>query len=208
MKRYLIILGIGLGLVGCKENVEEFPKHEQVESEIGIDLPAIPDFAPILNTPRRLADGRFTVWGLIFEKKKNIGKSVRVAGQIRSVSEDCPFMTNPKEKSNRPRPGQRELRRCSVVYITIADSADSNKELLVVDYHPYFHPHFEVGMPIELTGRYNVQGAGFVRPRDGLLMVDLVENYAVDWDGNFTNDLEKVKELQSKGLQAGMQAVD
>lgn len=207
MKRCIVFLVLAFGLFACKEEVEEFPKHTQVKSEIGIDLPPIPDFGPILNTPRTLPDGRYTVWGLIVEKAKNLGKTVKVAGKIRTVSADCPFMTDPKEKDNRPRPGQRELRSCKVVYLTIADSEDAKKELLVVDYHPYFHPYFKPGMVLELTGRYNVQGAGFVRPRDGLLMVDTVENYAVDWDGNFTDDPAKVLELQSTGRQAGMQAV-
>lgn len=207
MKKLISILVITVFflITACdkESKLEEFPKHQEVQPLAVIKLPAKPDIDTIANAARTTQEGKLTITGLILDKKEHLTKQVQVSGIIKTVSEDCPFLTNPVEIKNRPKKGTRELRKCKVVYITVADTLNSKKELLVVDYHPFYHSHLKVGMPVDITGKYHVQGAGFIRSRDGLLIADDFENIAVDIEGNFTDDLQIAKEMKINGKQAG-----
>ena len=195
---------LACGLSGCEsQDTDKIEKHEKKTARAPVDLPPKPNLDSILNAPRQHPDGALTVTGLILDKNQYFGTNVMVRGVVREVSEDCPFKTDPKEKENRPKPGEYR-RMCKVVSVTLADSSIAPKELLIINYPPYLHPHLKPGTEMLVKGNYDIEAGGFVRPRDGLLLVEEVLNLYVDDEGNFFNDPEEVR--LKKEEQAALEA--
>jgi len=192
---------LGALLVSCGGENEAPKKHEKAEAKVPVDLPAKPNLDSILGAPRALPDGSMTVTGLILDKNQHFGQRLKVRGVVRDISPDCPFLTDPAEKDNRPKLGGYK-RMCKSVYITIADNPVHPKELLLVEYNPYFHPHLKPGDEIIAYGLYDIKGAGFVRPKDGLLVVEDVLNLAVDAEGTFYNTPEEVARVRAEQAAA------
>ncbi len=196
-------LVISAAVFGCDvEDEDEQRKHEAVKSRVPVELPAKPNLDQVLNAPRVHPDGTLTVMGLILDRNKYLGNPVQVRGIVRDASPDCPFLTDPAMKEYRPKKGERRPRTCKSVHVTIADGTLSPKALTLVAYHPYFHPHFKAGQEIVVKGNYDVQGAGFVQPRDGLVVVEEILNLAVDAEGQLYDSPEEVARIKLEGLHA------
>ncbi|MDX9721054.1 MAG: hypothetical protein RBU37_09905 [Myxococcota bacterium] len=196
--RLVGLLSSVLFLYSCSGSELDKPaKHTQVEAKAPVMLPAKPNLDSILKAPRMFPDGTMTVTGLVLDKAKHLGSKVQVKGVIRELAPDCPFLTDPKAKENRPRPGEKR-RVCKSLYLTMADSMIAPKSLLIVNYNPYLHPHLKAGMELSVTGHYDTKGVGFVRPRDGLIVVDDVLNYAVDNEGVLYTDPAEIARVKAE----------
>jgi len=197
-----LVIGLAAAfLLGCGPEEEEITKHEQKSGKVPVDLPAKPNLESILGADKTLPDGSMTVIGLILDRSNYFGKQVQVRGIVREASLDCPFLTDPTYE--KPKEGEREqLRKCEGLYVTIADNPTHPKELVLVQYNPYLHPHLEPGTEIVAKGIYDTHGAGFIRPRDGLVVVEEVLNLAVDEEGNFYSDPAKVAEIKAEQAAA------
>lgn len=183
--RVAVLASATLLVIGCGPEEEETKTHEQITGTAGVDLPEKPNLEAVLGAERTYPDGSLKVIGLILERAERLGTEVQVRGVIREVSLDCPFITDPNYL--KPKAGERELKKCEALYITIADNASHPKELVLTGYdqlttfnYQYLHPHLKPGMEIVVQGTYDTHGAGFIRPRDGLLVVQDVLNMAVE----------------------------
>lgn len=199
--RLLSTLLLGVLLISCGGEEEAPKKHEKASAKVPVELPPKPNLDSILGAPRTLPDGSMTVTGLILDKNQHFGQRLKVRGVVRDVSPDCPFLTDPAEKENRPKLGGYK-RMCKSVYLTIADNPVHPKELLLVEYNPYLHPHLKPGDEIIAYGLYDIKGAGFVRPKDGLMVVEDVLNLAVDAEGKFYNLPEDVARVRAEQAAA------
>ncbi len=205
MKKLLIAVSslLLLTVCSCKQEIEEFPLHRAEPDGAEIKLPAHPDFQAIRQIPIQFDDSVYTTWGVISNQKKLLASEIRVRGTITEVSEDCPGMTKPRKSKKVGKKRIREGYKCKGLYVMIKSPESVNKSIMVVGYHPYFHPYFKVGMELDVTGQYLLEADQFVRPRDGLLYSLVVNNMAVDRRGNFTDDPVEAKIWQQRGDQAG-----
>lgn len=185
MSRLAVFAALALALAGCGVEEEEPKTHEQVKGTAGVDLPPKPNIDAVLGAERSYPDGSMKVMGLILERFERFGSEVQVRGVIRSVSLDCPFVTDPNYE--KPKAGERELKKCEALYIKIADNISHPKQIVLTGYDQltkqnlqYLHPHLQPGMEIVAKGTYDTHGAGFIQPRDGLLVVTDILNMAVE----------------------------
>lgn len=223
---------------------EEPPKYkEKIEGKVEVNLPEKPNLDSILKATRVYPDGSLSVTGIVLERNEYIGKQVKLKGLVRSSSEDCPFLTDPKQAEKRPRVNRKqavgtdggpcgpkpertcskglqctldpkgndiclEMQKCPTVHTYLADGPFSPKEMLIVNYEPFFHPHLikNVKNPdfeIIVEGLYDFTDGRFHRPGDGLIIVQDVLNMKVDSAGNLytkqcTTDEECAKPDGSK----------
>ncbi|MBQ1266746.1 MAG: hypothetical protein IIY06_08270 [Proteobacteria bacterium] len=196
-----------LMMCGCKQEQETFPKHERVEPTQHVRLPEHPDFQAIREIPVNLEDGAYTTWGVILNQKKLIAREIRVRGEITEVSDDCPAMTDPKKRIVK-KGKKREGYKCKGLYIMIRSPENVDKSLMVMGYHPYFHPYLKPGMTLDVTGTYLMKAEQFMRSRDGLILTSWFNNMGVDKKGKFTDDPEKAEQWRKSGTHAGSVSLD
>lgn len=191
------------GLSGCGPEEEAPTTHERKEANVPVDLPAKPNLDSVLGVEPTYPDGAYKIIGLILSRNDLFASEVTVRGVIRETSLDCPFLTDPTYE--KPKQGERELRTCEALYATIADNMSHPKELVIVNYQPWLHPNLQPGMEIVAKGMYDTHGAGFIRPRDGILVVEEVLNMAVDPEGMFYTDPDEVARVKAEAAAAMME---
>ncbi len=195
-----------LSVSGCQQELETFSLHTRVEPETPVKLPEHPDFKALAKIKDQFEDGVYTTWGVITHQKKMMARMIRVRGTITEISDDCPAITNPNYKRVK-KVGKKKVREgysCKGLYVMIRSPEDVNKSLMVVGYHPYFHPKFKVGMEMDVTGAYLMSANQFMRSRDGLIQAQVINNMAVDKKGNFVEGLEEAEMWRKRGEQAPM----
>ena len=204
---FAAVMLVMLLMCGCRQELEEFPKHERVEPSQPVRLPEHPDFQAFRNIPITHEDGAYTTWGVILNQKKLMAREIRVRGTITEVSEDCPAMTDPK-RSLRKKGKKKEGYKCKGLYVMIRSPENVDKSLMVMGYHPYFHPHLKIGMELDVTGTYLMKAEQFMRSRDGLLLTSWFYNIGVDKKGNFTDNPARAEQWRQNGTHAGAIAGD
>ena len=182
----------GVFLTSCaQEATQAGPElHEQVAPKVAIELPAPPDFDGAMAAAKPV-DGIYSTWGLIYDKQKLIDKVVRVRGKIVEVSDDCPNLTKPRKRKSR-----------QVVSVVIAGDDDLHT-IRVTGYHPYYHPHFKVGMELDITGQYVEQtrflGMVYVEPDNGLIVAHRLHGMGVNRAGKFTTNRNELSQMIARG---------
>ena len=217
MTKRIFILLVGLSCflyAGCQKEKPAPVLHEQGKPEIPVVFPDIPDFDSALQNVKPNKDGLYTTWSAVFNQDKLIDKEIRVKGEIVEVSEDCPEITRPKKKAqtSKKKKGKKQEEpevapveetnkpKCTSVYVVIKSPKDQNYPLLITNYHPYYHPHLSVGMELDVTGKYVLHGNGFIRAKNGLLIISEIHTpMGVDKTGHFTTDRSEIWDMQSKG---------
>lgn len=211
MSFYKVFAVISLAMLlfcGCKQELESFPKHERVEPSQHVHLPEHPDFQAFREIPIQFDDGSYTTWGVILNQKKLIAREIRVRGEITEVSDDCPAMTKPPKSTKKKKGKKQEGYKCKGLYVMIRSPENVDKSLMIMGYHPYFHPHLEKGMTLDVTGTYLMKAEQFMRSRDGLILTSWFNNMGVDKKGNFTLDPVKAETWRKNGTHAGSVTLD
>lgn len=188
----------GVFLTSCaQEATQAGPElHEQVAPKVAIELPAPPDFDGAMAAAKPV-DGIYSTWGLIYDKQKLIDKVVRVRGKIVEVSDDCPNLTKPRKRKSR-----QVVSKCQSLSVVIADDDDLHT-IRVTGYHPYYHPHFKVGMELDITGQYVEQtrflGMVYVEPDNGLIVAHRLHGMGVNRAGKFTTNRNELSQMIARG---------
>lgn len=207
MKKILVAASfLLLSLCSCQQELETFPLHERVVPKEPVKLPDHPDFAALARIQDQYDDGAYTTWGVIKNQKKLMAREVRVRGRITEISDDCPALTDPKFKRVK-KVGKKRVRtgyQCKGLYVMIKSPEDVNKSLMIIGYHPYFHPHFKLGMEMDVSGAYLMSSNQFMRSRDGLVHTFVINNMAVDKKGNFVEGDADAALWRKRGDQVPM----
>ena len=181
----------GVFLTSCaQEATQAGPElHEQVAPKVAIELPAPPDFDGAMAAAKPV-DGIYSTWGLI-------DKLVRVRGKIVEVSDDCPNLTKPRKRKSR-----QVVSKCQSLSVVIAGDDDLHT-IRVTGYHPYYHPHFKVGMELDITGQYVEQtrflGMVYVEPDNGLIVAHRLHGMGVNRAGKFTTNRNELSQMIARG---------
>ncbi len=201
---FLMIAGI-IFLAGCEQKRPDPVPHEKVEGAVATNLPNHPVFETVLEQtePNKKV---YTAWGAIFHQEDLFDKEIRVTGVITEVSTDCPQYTAPRVKSKKKgaapeaeAPAPQAAHKCHGIYFKMATPTHKQRAIEVVGYHPYYHPHLEVGMEVDVTGKYvkvaNTMGRGYVQFRDGVLLTKEIHNMGLDRSGNFSTDRNEISAM-------------
>ena len=188
---------------GCKEDQQKTPfvPHAQVLPKNEITLPDVPNFSNAIQaaSPQK---NIYSAWGLIYHKTELIDTEVRVRGKIVDVSRDCPEYTLPKKH----RKTQPVKTKCTGLSVIISSPDDHPSKLRLAGYHPYYHPHLQPGMEVDVVGKYtyftSFRGMTYVEPEDGLIEVYRFNGMAVDKRGHFTTNKTEINEMIAKGSLA------
>ena len=200
-----LLLGSALFLfAGCSQERPKPVPHEKVQGSIPVSLPDRPIFETVL-TQTEPKKGVYTPWGAIFHQQTLMDQEIRVSGEIVAVSDDCPALTAPQTnaKQRGGRAPDPAARKCNGLSVKIASPDHRHRTITVVGYHPFYHPHLEVGMTLDVTGKYvrfgNSMGHGYVQYRDGLILTKELHQMGVDKSGYFTTDRSEISSMIAKG---------
>lgn len=191
-------------MCGCGEEQkkEPFVPHAQVQPKNEITLPSIPNFSNAIQASQPQKDV-YSAWGLIYRKAELIDTEVRVRGKIVEVSRDCPEYTLPKKHRKK---AQTPETKCTGISVIIASPEAHPGKLRLAGYHPYYHPHLQPGMEVDVVGKYtyytSLRGMTYVEPEDGLIEVHRFNGMAVDKRGHFTTNIAEINEMIAKGSLA------
>ncbi len=209
-RRGILLISLLLMLTGCEQEREKPVLHTQVQPVHELEFPEKPDFMSVLSEMAPSRDGIYTTAGVVFNQSELLQKEIRVRGQIVSVSDDCPELTLPKAKRKQvlkerekrdfgKTETQTYIRKCRQLHITINSPKDIGKPIVVTGYHPFYHPHFEKGMGIDVTGKYVLYTNGLVSATNGIIIADKLHDMGVDVNGNFTTSRAEISKMISRG---------
>lgn len=170
--------------------------HVQIPPKVAVELPDIPNFDDAIAAAQPV-DDVYSAWGLLYDQRKLIDHVVRVRGAIVDISDDCPNLTAPRKRR-----GRRPSSKCQELSVVIADD-DNLHKIRVTGYHPYYHPHFKIGMELDVTGQYvkqaRVLGMVAFEPEDGLIVAHRLHGMGVNRAGKFTTDRDELSQMIARG---------
>ncbi|GEM_PF-3337888 len=193
-----------LFLCNCTKEEQPIELHSQITAKNPIEFPLIPSFHSAIEKTKPTKDNIYTTWAAIFNQNTLMDSKVRIQGNIIDISADCPEITRPviskkKGKAKKAAHPVPNSRKCRNLTITINSPEDMHAPIILTGYHPYYHPHFKIGMPIDVSGKYVYFSNGLVSSQNGLIQVDEFHNIGVNANGFFTDNRIELNKMISKG---------
>lgn len=185
------------GLLGCQSTDLQGAKAEVSETNVALDLPAVPEF----QKPSPNPDGTHSVAEMRLEGNKFLDTDVKVKGYILWVY-DCATVIRTPEMTDKEvqRILTDEPERCLRPHLVIGDEATTpvDRGIEVVEYPRPLRrdekralpdemvaemqaaleglPPFKVGDQVAITGKWALQSPGGFRNSEGLLVYQAMEN--------------------------------
>lgn len=192
-----------LFLCNCTKEERPIELHSQITTKNPIEFPLMPNFYAAMEKTKPTKDNIYTTWAAIFNQNNLMDSKVRIQGNITDISADCPEITRPvihkkKGKAQKSAPPVPNSRKCRNLTITINSPEGMHAPIILTGYHPYYHPHFKIGMPIDVSGKYVYFTNGIVAAQNGLIQVDEFHNIGVNANGVFTDNRVELNKMISK----------
>ena len=204
-KRGLVLLVIlCLFLCSCTKEEQPIELHTQITPKSPIEFPLMPNFYAAMEKTKPTKDNIYTTWAAVFNQNNLMDSKVRIQGNVSSISADCPEITKPiiqKKKKGKPQKVEQPVpnsRKCHNLTVTINSPEGMHAPIILTGYHPYYHPHFKIGMPIDVSGKYVYFGNGLVASQNGLVLVDEFHNIGVNADGVFTDNRIELNKMNNE----------